>query len=44
MKLGSQTSHRENAEEGVVKRIATVGENVNWYTHYGEQYAASLKN
>ena len=22
----------------------TVGENVNWYSHYGEQYGNSLEN
>ena len=22
----------------------TVGENVNWYSHYGERYGGSLKN
>ena len=22
----------------------TMGRNVNWYSHYGEQYADSLKN
>ena len=22
----------------------TVGENVDWYNHYGEQYRGSLKN
>ena len=22
----------------------TVGGNVNWYSHYGEQYGGSLKN
>ena len=35
-----------NAEEGVEKRepSCTVGGNVNWYSHYGEQYAGSLKN
>jgi len=22
----------------------TVGENVNWYSHYGKQYGDSLKN
>ena len=22
----------------------TVGDNVNWYNHYGEQYGGSLKN
>ena len=31
---------------GVEKREAsyTVGGNVNWYSHYGEQYGGSLKN
>ena len=35
-----------NAGEGVEKREAscTVGGNVNWYSHYGEQYGGSLKN
>ena len=35
-----------NAREGVEKRepSATVGGNVNWYSHYGEQYGGSLKN
>ena len=35
-----------NAGEGVEKREPsyTVGANVNWYTHYGEQYGGSLKN
>ena len=35
-----------NAGEGVEKREAscTVSGNVNWYSHYGEQYAGSLKN
>ena len=34
-----------NAGEGVEKREAscTVGGNVNWYSHYGEQYGGSLK-
>ena len=34
-----------NAGEGVEKRepSCTVGGNVNWYSHYGEQYAGSLK-
>ena len=34
-----------NAGEGVVKRESsyTVGGNVNWYSHYGEQYGGSLK-
>ena len=35
-----------NAGEGVEKREPsyTVGGNVNWYTHYGEQYEGFLKN
>ena len=35
-----------NAEESVEKRepSCTVGGNVNWYSHYGEQYGESLKN
>ena len=32
--------------EGMEKREPsyTVGGNVNWYRHYGEQYGGSLKN
>ena len=35
-----------NPGEGVEKRepSCTVGGNVNWYCHYGEQYGDSLKN
>ena len=35
-----------NAGEGVEKNKPsyTVGGNVNWYNHYGEQYGGSLKN
>ena len=35
-----------NAEEGVEKKEPsyTVGGNVNWCSHYGEQYGGSLKN
>ena len=35
-----------NAGEGVEKREPsyTVGGNVNWYSHYGEQYGGFLKN
>ena len=35
-----------NAGEGVEKREPsyTVSWNVNWYSHYGEQYGGSLKN
>ena len=34
-----------NAGEGVEKRTPSyiVGGNVNWYSHYGEQYGDSLK-
>ena len=36
----------EKSGEGVEKREPsyTVGGNVNWYSHYGEQYGGSLKN
>ena len=35
-----------NAGEGVEKweLSRTVGGNVNWYSHYGEQYGGTLKN
>ena len=35
-----------NAGEGVERKESfyTVGGNVNWYSHYGEQYGSSLKN
>ena len=35
-----------NAGEGVEKREPsyTVGGNVNWYSHYGEEYGGSLRN
>ena len=35
-----------NAGEGVEKREPsyTVGENVNWYSHYGKKSGRSLKN
>ena len=35
-----------NAGEGVAKREPsyTVGGNINWYSHYGEQYGSSLEN
>ena len=26
------------------KKKRNVGENANWYSHYGEQYGGSLKN
>ena len=39
-------SKRINAGEGVEERELsyTVGGNVNWCSHYGEQYGGSLKN
>ena len=35
-----------NAGEGVEKREPsyTVGGNVNWFSHYGEQYGGPFKN
>ena len=34
-----------NAGEGVEqKNLPTLGRNVNWCSHYGEQYGVSLKN
>ena len=35
-----------NAREGVEKRehSYTVGGNVNWYNHYGKQYACTSEN
>ena len=35
-----------NDGKGVEKRehFCTVGGNVNWHSHYGEQYGGSLKN
>ena len=35
-----------NAEEGIEKREPsyTIGGNVNSYSHYGEQYGASLES
>ena len=35
-----------NVGEGVEKREPsyTVGGNLNWYSHYGEQYGGSLEN
>ena len=39
-------STNKNAREGVEKMelSCTVGGNVNWYSHYGEQYRDSFKN
>ena len=35
-----------NVEDSIEKREPsyTVGGNVNWYSHYGEQYGGSFKN
>jgi len=35
-----------NAGEGMERRepLYTVDRNVNWYSHYGEQYKGSFKN
>ena len=35
-----------NAREGAQKReqLYTVGRNVHWYSHYGEQYGESFKS
>ena len=42
----SENLQMTNAGEGVEKRepSCTVGGNVNWYSHYGEQYGGSLEN
>ena len=48
--IGQNGHHQKirtiNAREGVEEREPsyTVGRNVNWYSHYGEQYGGSLKN
>ena len=43
---GHHQSLQINAGEGVEKRELsyTVGENVNWCSHYGEHHGRSLKN
>ena len=43
--LIKKSLHTINAGEGGEKREPsyTVGGNVNWYNHYGEQYGGSLK-
>ena len=39
-------STNNNTGDGVEKREPsyTVGGNISWYSHYGEQYGGSLKN
>ena len=41
-----KNSTTTNAGEGVKRRepSRTIGGSVNWYSHYEEQYAGSLKN
>ena len=45
-KVDKQVDKQVNAGEGVEKREPsyTAGGNVNWCSHYGEQYGGSLKN
>ena len=42
----SKSPQTINAREGVERRESfyTVCGNVNWYSHYGEQYGVSLKS
>ena len=44
--LSSKRQEIINLGEDVEKRepLCIAGENVNWYSHYGKQYASSLKN
>ena len=44
--LSSKNLQTTNAGEGVERRVPsyTVDGNVNWDSHYGEQYGGSLKN
>ena len=44
--VSSKNLQTINAGEGVEEREPsyTVGRNVDWYSHYGEQYGGSLKN
>ena len=41
----SKNPQTTNAEQGVERREPTYifGGNVNWYSHYGEEYVSSLK-
>ena len=38
------TNNKYSGECGEKPTLYTVGKNVNWYSHYGEQYGGSLKN
>ena len=44
--LSSKNSQTTNVGEGVerMEPACTLGGNVNWFSHYGEQYGGSLKN
>ena len=46
VKMESWKREEINVGEYVEKRepLCTVDGNVNWYSHYGEQYGGSLKN
>ena len=46
IRTSSKNLQTINAGEDVEQREPsyTVGENVNWYSHYGEQYGDSFKN
>ena len=46
MAINKKNLQTINVGQGVEKREPshTVGGNVNWYSHYGEQYECSLKN
>ena len=44
-KISEGSSPWGRKESGMTERLThTVGRNVNWYSHYGEQYEGSLKN
>ena len=45
-KFTNNKSKKKNPGESVErrKRFYTIGGNVNWYSHYGEQYGCSFKN
>jgi len=46
MAIIKKSPQTTSVEEGVDRRDPsyTIGVNVNWYNHYGEQYGDSLKN
>ena len=44
--LSTKSLQMINAGKAVEKRepSSTIGGNINWYSHYGEQYGGSLRN